>query len=81
MAREIQNLKSRPAFIESVSKNIGAKKMDGITKLHITAISWLVVLFGLVVSVNPGFASDMCMFSVTADDLPPNIVILIDNGA
>ncbi|MEJ2729951.1 MAG: PilC/PilY family type IV pilus protein [Deltaproteobacteria bacterium] len=49
-------------------------------KLHISAVLWLVVLFGLVFSVNTGFASDMCMFAVTADDLPPNIVILIDNG-
>ncbi|MGW8300586.1 MAG: hypothetical protein ACWGNO_00890, partial [Desulfobacterales bacterium] len=50
-------------------------------KRHMFAVSWMVVLFGLVFSVNPGFASDMCMFAVTADDLPPNIVILIDNGA
>ncbi len=26
-------------------------------------------------------ADDTCMFSVTADDVPPNIVILLDNGA
>jgi Tfp pilus tip-associated adhesin PilY1 len=56
-------------------------KMDGIKKLHMIAVSWVVVLFGLAFSVNLGFASDMCMFAVTADDLPPNIVILIDNGA
>jgi Tfp pilus tip-associated adhesin PilY1 len=55
--------------------------MDAMRKLRMMAVSWLVVLFGLVFAVNPGFASDMCMFAVTADDLPPNIVILIDNGA
>ncbi len=55
--------------------------MDGMKKRHKIAVSWMVVLFGLVFSVNLGFASDMCMFAVTADDLPPNIVILIDNGA
>ena len=55
--------------------------MDGMKKLNMIAVSGLVVLFGLVFSVNTGFASDMCMFAVTADDLPPNIVILIDNGA
>ena len=54
--------------------------MDGIKKLKKIAVSLMVVLFGLVFAVNPGFASDMCMFAVTADDMPPNIVILIDNG-
>jgi len=28
-----------------------------------------------------GFADDTCMFTVTADDVPSNIVILLDNGA
>jgi len=27
------------------------------------------------------FADDTCVFQVTADDIPPNIVILLDNGA
>jgi hypothetical protein len=54
--------------------------MVGIKKLHMIAGLWMVVLFGLVFSVNLVFASDMCMFAVTADDVPPNIVILIDNG-
>jgi len=35
----------------------------------------------LVFGVSPGHASDTCMFEVTADDVPPRIVILIDNGA
>ncbi len=55
--------------------------MVDMKKLYMIAVLWMVVLFGLVFAVNPGFASDMCMFAVTADDLPPNIVILIDNGA
>ena len=50
-------------------------------KIHMTAVLGLVLLFGLVFSVNAGLASDMCMFSVTADDMPPKIAILIDNGA
>jgi Tfp pilus tip-associated adhesin PilY1 len=54
--------------------------MDGMKKLQIIVVSWMVALFILVFSINPGFASDMCMFAVTADDVPPNIVILIDNG-
>jgi type IV pilus assembly protein PilY1 len=32
-------------------------------------------------SVMDSRADDTCMFSVTADDVPPNIVILLDNGA
>ncbi|MGD2185735.1 MAG: hypothetical protein PVI71_06390, partial [Desulfobacterales bacterium] len=35
----------------------------------------------LVFGVNSGSASDTCMFEVTADDMPPKIAILIDNGA
>jgi type IV pilus assembly protein PilY1 len=44
--------------------------------------------YGLIVcaifvslSVMDSRADDTCMFSVTADDVPPNIVILLDNGA
>ena len=33
------------------------------------------------ISVMTGNADDTCMFSVTADDVPPNIVLLLDNGA
>jgi hypothetical protein len=29
----------------------------------------------------PVFADDTCVFTVTADDVPPNIVLLLDNGA
>jgi type IV pilus assembly protein PilY1 len=46
------------------------------------------VAYGLMVfaifvslSVMDSRADDTCMFSVTADDVPPNIVILLDNGA
>ena len=35
---------------------------------------------GLVFPYHLGYAADTCMFAVTADDMPPNIVILIDNG-
>ncbi len=35
----------------------------------------------LVFLSNPGFADDTCVFSTTADDVKPNIVILLDNGA
>ncbi|MFO7555652.1 MAG: PilC/PilY family type IV pilus protein, partial [Desulfobacterales bacterium] len=41
----------------------------------------LFVLICLVLRVYPVVADDTCVFSVTADDLPPNIVLLLDSGA
>jgi len=38
-------------------------------------ISWLIFM------CSPGLADDTCVFGVTADDVPPNIVILLDTGA
>ena len=35
----------------------------------------------LIFVSNPGFADDSCIFTVGADDVPPNILILLDNGA
>jgi len=35
----------------------------------------------LVLITAIAFADDTCVFQVTADDIPPNIVILLDNGA
>ncbi|MDH3878717.1 MAG: PilC/PilY family type IV pilus protein, partial [Desulfobacterales bacterium] len=39
-------------------------------------ISILIVFAG-----QTGFSDDTCVFMTTADDVPPNIVILLDNGA
>ena len=39
------------------------------------------VIFCLVFIGYPVLADDTCVFSVTADDMPPNIVLLPDNGA
>ncbi len=47
-------------------------------------IYWLAIVFfisGLFLIYNTGLADDSCVFMVTADDVPPNIVILLDNGA
>jgi len=41
----------------------------------------LSVICCLVFMGYPVFADDTCVFSVTADDLPPNIVLLLDSGA
>jgi type IV pilus assembly protein PilY1 len=35
----------------------------------------------LVLMYTPCLADDTCIFAVTADDVPPNIVLLLDNGA
>jgi Tfp pilus tip-associated adhesin PilY1 len=48
---------------------------------HIIAITWLTAFLSLVFPYHSGHTADTCMFAVTADDMPPNIVILIDNGA
>ena len=44
-------------------------------------ITTLFVIFCLVFIGYPVSADDTCVFSVTADDLPPNIVLLLDSGA
>jgi len=48
-------------------------------KKYSTVLIALAFFWGL--SVMDSGADDTCMFSVTADDVPPNIVILLDNGA
>ncbi|MCK5202656.1 MAG: hypothetical protein KAR15_02245, partial [Desulfobacterales bacterium] len=45
------------------------------------AVTWIAAFLGLFFPYHLGHAADTCMFAVTADDMPPNIVILIDNGA
>jgi Tfp pilus tip-associated adhesin PilY1 len=47
----------------------------------ILAVTWIVSVLSLVYPYHLGRAADTCMFAVTADDMPPNIVILMDNGA
>jgi Tfp pilus tip-associated adhesin PilY1 len=49
-------------------------------KINRIAVTGIIFLIFLVFGVHPVHASDTCMFEVTADDMPPNIVILIDNG-
>ncbi|MFW9997893.1 MAG: pilus assembly protein [Candidatus Odinarchaeota archaeon] len=50
-------------------------------KIRPYKITTLFVIFCLVFMAYPVSADDTCVFSVTADDLPPNIVLLLDNGA
>jgi Tfp pilus tip-associated adhesin PilY1 len=55
-------------------------KMDIMKTKYKIAVIWIVAFCGLVFAYRLGHASDTCMFAVTADDMPPNIVLLIDNS-
>ena len=45
------------------------------------SLTIMLIMFSLVFMANPSVADDTCVFSVTADDIPPNIVLLLDSGA
>ena len=55
--------------------------MDIMKTKYMIVVIWIAAFLGLVFPNNFGYASDTCMFAVTADDMPPKIAILIDNGA
>ena len=44
-------------------------------------ISGIFLMACLIFVCHPALADDTCVFAVTADDMPPNILILLDNGA
>lgn len=46
-----------------------------------SVLRWLLVALFLLQGHNPAFADDTCVFAVTANDVPPNVVFLLDNGA
>ncbi|MDW7643697.1 MAG: PilC/PilY family type IV pilus protein [Desulfuromonadales bacterium] len=46
-------------------------------KRMVLLLSGLLLLLGSVGSL----ADDSCIFAITADDVPPNVVLLLDNGA
>lgn len=50
-------------------------------KKYIIAVIGIVFCLSFIFTYNQGHTSDTCMFAVTADDMPPKIAILIDNGA
>ena len=48
-------------------------------KAYSIVFGWVMV--GLLLSATPVVSDDTCIFAVTADDVPPSIVLLLDNGA
>lgn len=50
-------------------------------KLNKHPVGLLVFIFFMAFPAMDSYADDTCMFSLTADRIPPNIVILLDNGA
>ena len=50
-------------------------------KVNPSRIITILIMFIFVFSSQTVFTDDTCVFMVTADDVPPNIVILLDNGA
>jgi hypothetical protein len=50
-------------------------------KIGYHAFLTLFVIFCFVFTASAVFSDDTCVFSVTADDIPPNIVLLLDSGA
>jgi len=55
-------------------------KMDIMKTKHLIGLTLIAALLGVAYYYGIGHAADTCMFAVTADDMPANIVFLIDNG-
>ena len=53
-------------------------------KIKTVRFNWFLSLMIVITAALGGlnaYGDDTCMFAVTADEVPPNIVILLDNGA
>lgn len=46
-----------------------------------TMVYWLLASLFILSGAKLSFADDTCVFAVTANDVPPNVVFLLDNGA
>jgi type IV pilus assembly protein PilY1 len=55
--------------------------MAGMKSKRIETITGILVLSVLLILASSAYSDDTCIFSVTADDVPPYIVLLLDNGA
>lgn len=50
-------------------------------RMHIKKAAWFLSALFLFLTAVTARADDTCVFAVTANDVPPNVVILLDNGA
>ena len=51
-------------------------------KFKNTLLVIIFLIYSLICIGNTAYAAgDTCMFEVTADEMPPKIVVLLDNGA
>ncbi len=55
--------------------------MKKIKRLQSLWLAGIFITLCIIFSGPPAYADDSCVFQSTADDLEPNIVILLDNGA
>ncbi len=84
MDHVIPKVISKRGFTVSAFKRLlTLKGVGGRMIYRIKQYSWFLIVFAIVInlSVSEIRADDTCMFSVTADEVPPNIVLLLDNGA
>jgi type IV pilus assembly protein PilY1 len=84
MDHVIPKVISKRGFTVSAFKRLlTLKGVGGRMIYRIKQYSWILIVFAIVInlSVSEIRADDTCMFSVTADEVPPNIVLLLDNGA
>jgi hypothetical protein len=84
MDHVIPKVISKRGFTVSAFKRLlTSKGVGGRMIYRIKQYSWILIVFAIVInlSVSEIRADDTCMFSVTADEVPPNIVLLLDNGA
>jgi hypothetical protein len=51
------------------------------THMQIRKAGWFLSALLLLLAAVTARADDTCVFAVTANDVPPNVVILLDNGA
>jgi hypothetical protein len=52
-----------------------------LSHLGITQVAQAITLLAFLLLAVTAEPDDTCVFATTADDIPPNIVILLDNGA
>ena len=80
MGREILKPPSKPVFTGSAFSR--TEYLGAVMRPIIYYLTATIILFCCLVFKGPtAFADDTCVFMVTADNVEPNIVVLLDSGA